>query len=215
MRYYTLTTSTDINKIGFYPQTDLSEESEFFSPFSTFLPKISIIPDKIPKYKIIINDSAIPTDIIERIGVSYGLVLNETLKTILESKNLPDNKFFPIEVMWQNKLLDYYWFHSYDNIFQYIDMSLSQFTVRQYNDVSDFYFNSEAFFYEKKMESMNDFTKTFMLKKIYFLDKFPKYDLFTFENLTLISEKLLNIFQENNINGYEAKLYEILEFDNV
>lgn len=212
MKYYTLTTTTEIKKIGFYPQTDLSEESEFFSPFSSFRPRISIIPDEIPKFKIIINDKAIPTDIIERISVSYGLIVNNNLKTILENQKLPNNNFFQIEVMWKNELLNYYWFHSYDNIFQYIDMNLSQFSIEQYGIISRFYFNSESYFIEKKMESMNDFTKTFKLENIVFLDSFPNYDLFNFENVTIISDKLLNLFKEKNISGYEAKPYDILHF---
>lgn len=209
--YYTLTVSTETSKIGFYPQTEVANESEFFSAFSDFRPAINEIPDKIPKYKINLNNNAINTDIINRVGVSYGLVVSENLKKILELQNIPNHRFYSIDVVWKKKLLNYFWLHNYDNIFQYTDMDKSKFEIIQYKNVITHSFTSEDFYKSKNYECMMDFSKTFKITKIVFKDNFPNYDLFEFENRTLISQKVLDLFVENNITGYEATPYNIIE----
>lgn len=85
MKYYILSESTDTNIIGYYPQTDVSEDSEFFSVFIDFQTRIEEFPEHIPKYIIILNKKAYPTDFIERVGVPYGLVVNNKIKSLINS----------------------------------------------------------------------------------------------------------------------------------
>jgi len=80
MKYYILSESTDTDIIGYYPQTDVSEDSEFFSVFIDFQTRIEEFPEHIPKYIIILNKKAYPTDFIERVGVPYGLVVNNKIQ---------------------------------------------------------------------------------------------------------------------------------------
>ncbi|MFH6999709.1 T9SS type B sorting domain-containing protein [Flavobacterium sp. FlaQc-57] len=88
MKYYILRTSTDINKIGFYPQKYLPEGPVFFSPFSTFYSKINDRSGEIPILKIIIDERDIRNDIFEQIEVPYGLVIDRILKNILENNKI-------------------------------------------------------------------------------------------------------------------------------
>ena len=211
MKYYTLSESTDTNIIGYYPQTDVSEDSEFFSVFIDFQTRIEEFPEHIPKYIIILNKKAYPTDFIERVSVPYGLVVNNKIKSLITLYSLPNHKFYDTEVIYKKNKLNYYWFHFYDDIFQYIDMKKSKFILK-WRDVSqEFCFTSKEFYLSKEQETFGDFEKNLIIKEVYLLNSFPKYDIFHFERRNIISEKLLNAFQENNITGYEVSEYDILK----
>lgn len=213
MKYYVLTNSTNLTQIGAYPQTDVSEESEFFSVFSDFQTSIEEFPTHIPKYIIIINKKAKPTDIIERVSVPYGLVVNDKMKSLIALFSLPNHKFYNADVIYKKDKLHYYWFHFYDDIFQYIDMEKSKFRMKRRDVVEEFSFTSKKFFKSKKRETFEDFEKTLKFTEIHLLETFPKYDLFAFEGKTLISERLLSALQENNITGYEVSEYDILKLE--
>ena len=60
----------------------------------------------------------------------FGLIINVKLKNLLKQFNIPKYKFYSI-VLFRNKInvKDYYWFHFYDDIFQYIDMKKSKFIL--------------------------------------------------------------------------------------
>ncbi|WP_167372069.1 hypothetical protein [Capnocytophaga endodontalis] len=211
MKYYTLSESTDTNIIGYYPQTDVSEDSEFFSVFIDFQTRIEEFPEHIPKYIIILNKKAYPTDFIERVSVPYGLVVNSKIKSLITLYSLPNHKFYDTEVIYKKSKLNYYWFHFYDDIFQYIDMKKSKFILK-WRDVSqEFCFTSKDFFKSKKRKTFEDFETKLIIKEVYLLNSFPKYDIFHFEGRNIISEKLLNAFIENNITGYEVSEYDILK----
>ena len=213
MKYYTLSESTDTNIIGYYPQTDVSEDSEFFSVFIDFQTRIEEFPEHIPKYIIILNKKAYPTDFIERVGVPYGLVVNNKIKSLITSYSLPNHKFYDTEVIYKKSKLNYYWFHFYDDIFQYIDMKKSKFILKWRDIIQEFCFTSKDFFKSKKRKTFEDFETKLIIKEVYLLNSFPQYDIFHFEGRNIISEKLLNAFQENNITGYEVSEYNILKLE--
>ena len=213
MKYYILSESTDTNIIGYYPQTDVSEDSEFFSVFIDFQTRIEEFPEHIPKYIIILNKKAYPTDFIERVSVPYGLVVNNKIKSLITSYSLPNHKFYDTEVIYKKSKLNYYWFHFYDDIFQYIDMKKSKFILKWRDIIQEFCFTSKEFYLSKEQETFGDFEKNLIIKEVYLLNSFPKYDIFHFEERNIISEKLLNAFQENNITGYEVSEYNILKLE--
>ena len=213
MKYYTLSESTDTNIIGYYPQTDVSEDSEFFSVFIDFQTRIEEFPEHIPKYIIILNKKAYPTDFIERVSVPYGLVVNNKIKSLITLYSLPNHKFYDTEVIYKKSKLNYYWFHFYDDIFQYIDMKKSKFILKWRDVIQEFCFTSKEFYLSKEKETFEDFEKNLIIKEVYLLNSFPKYDIFHFEGRNIISEKLLNAFQENNITGYEVSEYNILKLE--
>jgi len=211
MKYYTLTNSTEIKKIGHYPQTSVSDGNELFSPFSNVRIVLGDFPKTIPKLCLILNEKSIITDFLDAIVIPFGLIVNEKIKNLLPIFNLPKHKFYSIDVTCNKKLLDYYWLHNYDNVFQYIDMDKSKFEIIQYKNVVTHSFISEDFYKSKKHECIMDFSKTFKITKIILKENFPNYDLFEFENRTLISKRTLDLFVENEITGYEAKLYDIIK----
>ena len=213
MKYYTLSESTDKNIIGYYPQTDVSEDSEFFSVFIDFQTRIEEFPEHIPKYIIILNKKAYPTDFIERVSVPYGLVVNNKIKSLITLYSLPNHKFYDTEVIYKKSKLNYYWFHFYDDIFQYIDMERSKFILKWRDVIQEFCFTSKEFYLSKEQETFGDFEKNLIIKEVYLLNSFPKYDIFHFEGRNIISEKLLNAFIENNITGYEVSEYDILKLE--
>ena len=213
MKYYILSESTDTDIIGYYPQTDVSEDSEFFSVFIDFQTRIEEFPEHIPKYIIILNKKAYPTDFIERVSVPYGLVVNNKIKSLITSYSLPNHKFYDTEVIYKKSKLNYYWFHFYDDIFQYIDMKKSKFILKWRDVIQEFCFTSKEFYLSKEQETFEDFEKNLIIKEVYLLNSFPKYDIFHFEERNIISEKLLNAFQENNITGYEVSEYNILKLE--
>ena len=213
MKYYILSESTDTNVIGYYPQTDVSEDSEFFSVFIDFQTRIEEFPEHIPKYIIILNKKAYPTDFIERVSVPYGLVVNNKIKSLITLYSLPNHKFYDTEVIYKKSKLNYYWFHFYDDIFQYIDMKKSKFILKWRDIIEEFCFTSKEFYLSKEQETFEDFEKNLIIKEVYLLNSFPKYDIFHFEGRNIISEKLLNVFIENNITGYEVSEYNILKLE--
>ena len=211
MKYYILSESTDTDIIGYYPQTDVSEDSEFFSVFIDFQTRIEEFPEHIPKYIIILNKKAYPTDFIERVSVPYGLVVNNKIKSLITLYSLPNHKFYDTEVIYKKSKLNYYWFHFYDDIFQYIDMKKSKFILKWRDVIQEFCFTSKEFYLSKEQETFEDFEKNLIIKEVYLLNSFPKYDIFHFEGRDIISEKLLNAFQENDITGYEVSAYDVLK----
>ena len=213
MKYFILSESTDTNIIGYYPQTDVSEDSEFFSVFIDFQTRIEEIPEHIPKYIIILNKKAYPTDFIERVSVPYGLVVNNKIKSLITLYSLPNHKFYDTEVIYKKSKLNYYWFHFYDDIFQYIDMKKSKFILKWRDVIEEFCFTSKEFYLSKDKKTFEDFETELIIKEVYLLNSFPKYDIFHFEGRNIISEKLLNAFQENNITGYEVSEYDILKLE--
>ena len=211
MKYYILSESTDTNIIGYYPQTDVSEDSEFFSVFIDFQTRIEEFPEHIPKYIIILNKKAYPTDFIERVGVPYGLVVNNKIKSLITLYSLPNHKFYDTEVIYKKSKLNYYWFHFYDDIFQYIDMEKSKFILKWRDVIEEFCFTSKEFYLSKDKKTFEDFETELIIKEIYLLNSFPQYDIFHFEGRNIISEKLLNAFIENNITGFEVSEYDVLK----
>ena len=204
MKYYTLSESTD---------TNISEDSEFFSVFIDFQTRIEEFPEHIPKYIIILNKKAYPTDFIEKVSVPYGLVVNNKIKSLITLYSLPNHKFYDTEVIYKKSKLNYYWFHFYDDIFQYIDMKKSKFILKWRDVIQEFCFTSKEFYLSKEQETFGDFEKNLIIKEVYLLNSFPKYDIFHFEGRDIISEKLLNAFIENNITGYEVSEYDVLKLE--
>ncbi|MFK8264874.1 hypothetical protein [Capnocytophaga cynodegmi] len=136
------------------------------------------------------------------------------MKSIISNSHLSSHKFYSF-VLLKNKVQidNYYWFNFYDDIFQYIDMEKSKFRMKRMDVVEEFSFTSKDFFLSKNKETFEDFEKSLKITKIHLLETFPKYDIFAFEGITLISERLLSALQENNITGYEVSEYDILKLE--
>ena len=144
----------------------------------------------------------------------WGILINEKIKRIIVNFNIPTSKFYSF-ILLENRIIikDYYLFRFYDDIFQYIDMERSKFILKWRDVIQEFCFTSKDFFKSKKRKTFEDFETKLIIKEVYLLNSFPKYDIFHFEGINIISEKLLNAFQENNITGYEVSEYNILKLE--
>lgn len=204
MKYYTLTISTDTQEIGFYPQVERDTKPLYWL-LPPFYDNYSIdkFLDLTEYFDIIINIKAKLTDFIGCNSISWGQIISEHTSRLFKSAKLPPHKFYPINVFYQEVNHQYYWLHNYENMFEYIDMKKSEFSIQKDGKEIIYSFNSEAFYKEKKVECLWDFEATFKIKKIRFLTTFPKYDFFEFESFTFISENLLNELKKNNITGFE------------
>lgn len=211
MKYYSLTSTDDLDIIGEYPQASTTKDSLFGSPFCTTRVNYGEIPDEIPFLELEFEENAKVTDLISTYNPYFGLVINEKLKNIISNTTLPRHKFYPINVFCKDITLPYYWFSFYDNIFPYMDMKKSQFSIEENKHKIAHKFKSESFFKDKSVESLMDFNKTFRLEEIHLLENFPEYDLFEFENFTFISEDLIQEFRIKNITGYYAKQTDLIK----
>ena len=144
----------------------------------------------------------------------WGILINKKMKRIIVNFNIPTSKFYSF-ILLENRIIikDYYWFHFYDDIFQYIDMKKSKFILKWRDVIQEFCFTSKEFYLSKEQETFGDFEKNLIIKEVYLLNSFPKYDIFHFEGRDIISEKLLNAFIENNITGYEVSAYDVLKLE--
>ena len=182
--YFNLGTSENLYTIGSYPQISQTENNIFNSPFSTQRINYGNIPNEIPYLELEFYKNAKITDMLSSTTPYFGLIIN---------------------------VKDYYWFNFYDDIFQYIDMKKSKFILKWRDFSQEFCFTSKEFYLSKEKETFEDFEKNLIIKEVYLLNSFPKYDIFHFEGRNIISEKLLNAFQENNITGYEVSEYDVLK----
>ena len=121
------------------------------------------------------------------------------------------NKEQKILVEMTISIKDYYLFRFYDDIFQYIDMERSKFILKWRDVIQEFCFTSKEFYLSKDKKTFEDFETELIIKEVYLLNSFPKYDIFHFEGRNIISEKLLNAFIENDITGYEVSAYDVLK----
>ena len=214
MKYFTIDESIDLDMIGEYPQVSPTENCVLGSPFSNERLSFGEIPNKIPYLELEFNKRAKKTDLLSSYNSHWGILINKKIKRIIVNFNIPTSKFYSF-ILLENRIIikDYYLFRFYDDIFQYIDMERSKFILK-WRDVSqEFYFTSKDFFKSKKEKTFEDFETELIIKEVYLLNSFPQYDIFHFEGRNIISEKLLNAFQENNITGYEVSEYNILKLE--
>jgi len=103
MKYYTIITSTNESIIGKYPQVKTDTK-----PFEWLLPPLNekilynSFLDFDTYFDIILEDGANLTDIIERVAVSWGIIINDKFKNLLNQFKLPPHKFYPINVIHKN-----------------------------------------------------------------------------------------------------------------
>lgn len=211
MKYFTFSSSIDIDAIGVSPQVSPTQNCVLGSPFSTIRLKYGDIPEEIPYLELELNKNAKKTDLLNSYNSHFGMITSEKLKQVILNFNIPKYKFYPFTLL-KNKIniQDYYLFRFYDDIFHYIDMNKSKFSIKRRDAIEEFSFKSKEFFLNKSEETFSDFEKTIRIEKIYLLNSFPKYDLFEFESFIFISEQLLNSFKDNSITGFEVKESKML-----
>ena len=215
MKYYTIVTSRDEKVIGKYPQVKTNTMPyEWLKPPLNSKIRYDIFLDFDKYFDIILDDDAILTAMIERVGVSWGIIINDKFKNILIQFNIPPHRFYPINVIHQGDAHQYYWFHFYINIFNYIDLEKSTFEVfntANFKVIEELPVTSEKFIRDK--QNSFAFQENMRLNKLVFNQGFPEYDIWMnnvwgFSNL--ISRKLLNVLNESQITGFEYQEQNII-----
>ena len=214
MKYFIIEESIDLDIIGEYPQVSPTENCVLGSPFSNerlFL-ETSLLKFLIQNQSLIKKQKK--TDLLSSYNSHWGLLVNKKIKEIILNFKLPSSKFYSFTLIENGiDIKKYYLFRFYDDIFQYIDMKKSKFILKWRDIIQEFCFTSKEFYLSKEQETLGDFETKLIIKEVYLLNSFPKYDIFHFEGRNIISEKLLNAFQENNITGYEVSEYNILKLE--
>ncbi|WP_010517963.1 imm11 family protein [Croceivirga radicis] len=214
MKYYTLGVSVDLEIIGTYPQIEKENDYNLADPHSYWNVTWDKIPDFNPIYKIKLKHRAKPTSVLSSLSGFCGLTVNEELKRFLERFNLPEHKFYPIQVYHGNKDLNYYWFHFVNSFLSYLDFSNTIFELYRKSkfEVLEQFTISSVEELHKKEDELN-FEKGIRLKKIVLKDNFPNYDIIRLSNIApifLASENLKVELEKSRLTGFVFNEYKPL-----
>ncbi|MFL0121200.1 imm11 family protein [Tenacibaculum maritimum] len=216
MKYYSINNSDDLKTIGYYPQTELSKEYKSKvanSLDSHWKMRYDAFQEFLPSYSLKLHKKAIATDYLSGYDLPFGFLVNLKLRRILEDYNLPPHKFYPIKVFHNKKELNYYWFHYYFNIWDYVDFEKSTALI-----MKKFDFKIDKVIPVPNLENINNFKlslsfdKELMINELFFKDNFPGYDIFLVDKVQhlpiILSEKLIKRFEKEEVTGYEKRLFE-------
>lgn len=214
MKYYTLGISDDINVIGEYPQVEKASDYNLSTLDSYWNVYWNKTPDFSPIYKIKIRDKAIATNLLNSLSGFYGLSVDENLKNLLNRFNLPEHHFYPIEVSYLKKGLNYYWFHFVDSLFEYVDFNNTTFDFFKkspYKIIQQFKLLSLDELHKK--ESELTFEYGIRLNKLVLKPDFPQFDIISLWGITplfLVSDKLKNELEKSDLTGFIFNEYQPL-----
>lgn len=217
MKYYNLTSTSDLGIVGEYPQVSTTKDSLLGSPFSTIKVNYGEIPEEIPFLELEFEKKAKTTDLLSTYSPYFGIIVSEKLKKLLQTFRLPPHKFYPVNVINKNEIIPYYWFNFYDNASKYIDYKNSIIEIyHKFNFKTLSIMNIESEENLREINSHLGFERNIKLRKISFNKDFPDYDIFMNNVLgfgnNLISKNLLKTLQEDNITGllFSEPNYEII-----
>jgi hypothetical protein len=210
MTNYKIRESRELEVIGYYPQTVPTKRIGYHIDAVDSVHRISFdsFPDFNPNYGLDLHQGSKETDVLDRGNVSFGLVISDKLKTILEKHNLPPHRFYPIQVY--DAKQKYYWFYYISNIWNFINFKETEIEVfnngEDYKTVRVVQFDSreEAMEFKRNMP----YTLGMRFRKISFSSHFPNYDLFEITSVqyfTLISERLKSELIREEITGLEIE----------
>ena len=221
MKYFQIDWAYDsLDTIGHYPQIEISDDNNFKDYNNARNVKPDVFPDFTPKLNLKFHKKAKITNYIERSSVSFGMFIDSQFKTILEKFNLPNHRFYEINVKQDNKIYVYYWFHYLINDFwDLIDKKNSKAVIidnkKNFQPVDEIDLNMN----EEQMKNFFYFEIPYYQnpkwEKIVFKKEFPNYDIYKtkIDFKTIISERLLDDLKSNGMNGFEAKPYDIIQFE--
>lgn len=219
--FYSIGRSDDLKEIGYYPQADLGPG---YNPRQNghFMVKHYEFPDFIPNLELDLHPKANATNYLDSTaGLTSGFIVDAKFKEILSSFKLPRHHFYQIKVFHNEKVLDYYWLHYIvDDFYEFIDKENSYCEVFEIKTPFEMVVQStfpiisrDQVLNEKKKHKFN---RT-RIGRIVMKNNFPKYDLYQTQSInyiSLISENLKRIFEEEHITGMEIKPFDKFEIYN-
>ena len=207
MAFYLIGSLSSEDEIGQYPQTIRTKKAGYHidSEASEKNVKQGSFPDFQPRYGLDLQTNSVETDILDRGSLDFGMVVSEKLKNILHDYNLPDHRFYPIDVY--GTQLQYYWFHYITNLYQFVQFDLSEFEIFDVINqkiIEEVKFDSITELKEIRNDLVMRIGMTLRIKNIKLADSFPQYDLFDFtvpSSFTLVSDTLKNRLLNDKITG--------------
>lgn len=214
MKYYSIARSTDKKIIGHYPQSSLKPGYAPRLPNGHWNIRSHKFAEFSLNYELVLNKKAKPTNYLDGYDNNFGYLVDGKFKKILQKFNLPPHRFYPIKVYQKDTLLEYYWFHFIiDDFWDFIDSNESYAEVVKFDG-----FDSVV---EKKISitSLNQiiedqkkavFPYNIRIGEIKMKNNFPKYDVYEMGCLSynkIISANLKNALINENLNGFETKLF--------
>jgi hypothetical protein len=136
-----------------------------------------------------------------------GWLISKKLKSLFEFFNLPKPYYlFPSKLLYKEEKLDYYIFQFagkfiYKQTTEYINYKKSNFLnpatniITSFENNDDYARHSEKLYFEKKMD--------FVKKKLAIDEKIDFLPMQSFLKDNIVSERLKNAIEENNITGFE------------
>lgn len=213
MKYYQIIASDKKKVIGHYPQTYFHNES------NNVCRKIrhDTFENTEPKLVIKLHQNSIETDLLNRVGVYFGLFVSEDFKKELSGLVLPEHRFYPIQIKWGKHIRqEYYWLHYYDDIFKYIDFTKTEFEFFNSSDfrtIETVKIKSKEDFLRHKSEE--NWEKVFRARNIVLNKNFSNFDIFNINLINaddIISEKLADKLIYSRLTGFELKEYDFIKF---
>ncbi len=212
MKYFIISNSNELSEIGNYPQVEQIEGFNYYSSKGYLNVSWKELPSFSPDYSVKIHGWAKPTNLLHSLSGVSGLTVDSKLKNILGEFNLPEHRFFAIDVFYKKKRLDYYWFHFTNSFLEYIDLDKSEFEkIRNQN------FEPVENLKVKSLSELNDnkrkltFEFSIREKVIALKPNFPNFDIISMRGVKpifLVSERLKTEIENNQITGCHFSEYK-------
>lgn len=222
MKYFALQTSLNKKVLGKYPNIDgfvhhcnVDEESKFIDKF--LFEKIEIKP--VLSNVILSNDAKLIDfiDVFGDVGFNFGYIISDKFKQILDQFNCYGFQFFETYIIQNNQRIDNYWqTNIYDFAFSFIDFKNTLFLLKDRDLNRNVISKSINFSNENEFKLFVNnlsYPKMISFSSISFTENM-NLDFFTLRysdgaQKGIVSEKLKNEMEKNEITGIEFRPIEI------
>ena len=217
MNYYSIGITDDPKIIGYYPQLKFRNGYNPNLPNGFYNLPVHQFPEFVPYLEYELHREAKPVNILPPYPGRFAFIVDEKVKEILERHHLPPHEFYPTKVYFKEKVLQYFWFHCVpDDFWELLDSKNS------YGDVMEIklakatkvgqvpILSREQIIEEKKKYKG---LKTLVLGRLKMSSEFGKYDFYRTGafNHSIISGRLKQVFEKENITGIELNLFNKLK----
>lgn len=204
MKYFAISSTNDISKIGFYPQT------EIVTGFNVFdYENYNVLEDFPKKGVVTVNSNAKLTDFLDNSYLSKGIIVNKKFIEILQKFNLPPFRIYPIKTIFKEQIVEYFWFWFVSNTKRHLDFNLSKMKIISNNrKIGEFELTSIDFL--QKINSVMTFEYHTVIESLYLKKSFLNYDIIDLENIAsgiFLSERLNYELLSQGLSGFMTKEY--------
>ncbi|OEJ99129.1 hypothetical protein A8C32_08110 [Flavivirga aquatica] len=214
MKYYSIGISDDPKVIGYYPQLKFKKDYNPSLSDGYYNVSNNKFPDFVPNYELELHSKANLVNLLPLYPEGKGLLVDEKVRQILKKHCLPSHAFYPMKLHHKGNILDYYWFHYIPNDFwNLIDSDNS------YAEVVKIEKGQVSVIKKIKIRSLDQINQEkniytgrtpIRLGQLKMFTEFCQYDFYKTGafNHIIISEKLKNALEHNDVTGYKVKLFE-------